>query len=398
MGHVFRCSPYAGTSKEHATLLAIADTVSDVNGNRFWMGQSQLAAKARVSPKRVADALKQLVVDGWLQKVQEASPTSPAVYELLIVERETEWDPKAHRTRNRGDAAGGPPAEGGGDTAGGPDAEGAGEGTHEGEGPPAAGAEPKRTQGEPNEGSTSSRHVAASCDQQDHLLHLEDAKGALVEDVRLCDDQASFEALWLRYPRHPSTGRQGGGTRMPKRSPKGADLLGRWSKIPIVQRRLALERLPWYIADLVSSATPPLHLERYLSRQVWLSLDGMPAEGADGLDDLELVIADVSGIAVDSLTGPARGDLVTAASALRASGADDGTVREMARRWRRQHPEIPVSPRVLVRHWARFAPQVTTGGRSSGPVCPKCKQVKDSDQHTDQRCDLLARFVDGEAV
>ena len=382
-------------------LLAIADTVSDVNSNRLWMGQSQLAAKARVTPKRVSDALEQLVADGWLVKVEQATHTQPAVYELLVGDRETVWEPRRAApsggdARGGGDAASPPDAEGGGDgpspgdAEGGPDATATGEGTQRPGGGDAASPEPKRTQQlQPNGGSASPRHVAAASGSDDdtYLLTLEDAKGALTQIVDLRNDRESFEALWMRYPRHPDSGRMGGG---------GDKQLGlqRWSKLPYSQRRLALERLRWYRADLAATGTPPLHAQNYISRRYWLNLDGMPAEGADGLDDLELAVADVCGIQVDAITGKARGDLVTASAALRAAGATGKTLAEVARRWRRTYPDIPVTPAVLVKHWHRYAPQVTAGGsKSSGLVCPHCKQRKDAEMHTDAQCVRVAELI-----
>lgn len=102
LAHVFRCSPYRGTSAAHAVLVAIADTVSDVHGYRFWMAKDELADKARVSARNVGPALRQLEADGWIRREREATNRSPAVFRM-VVDRAAPvvWEPRAAR----GDAA-----------------------------------------------------------------------------------------------------------------------------------------------------------------------------------------------------------------------------------------------------------------------------------------------------
>lgn len=68
-GHVYRHSPYRGAVFQ--VHLAIGDTVSDQNGNEFWMSQPKTAVKARVSERAVREALSTLEHDGWTERLAE---------------------------------------------------------------------------------------------------------------------------------------------------------------------------------------------------------------------------------------------------------------------------------------------------------------------------------------
>lgn len=89
VGWVYRHSPYTGAV--FAVHHAVADTVNDQNGNRFWMKQSRTAIKARTSRKSVNEALATLEADGFLRRAGKGPadtiafvflfPDVPVVYE-----------------------------------------------------------------------------------------------------------------------------------------------------------------------------------------------------------------------------------------------------------------------------------------------------------------------------
>lgn len=67
VGWVYRHSPFKGaTFQVHH---AVADSVNDQNGNRFWMKAGKLATKSRVSRQRTTEALHELAVAGYLRRV-----------------------------------------------------------------------------------------------------------------------------------------------------------------------------------------------------------------------------------------------------------------------------------------------------------------------------------------
>jgi hypothetical protein len=68
-GYVWRHSPYRGAV--FAVHLAIADVVNDQNHNELWMGQRNLAAKARTDRKTANLALQTLVADGMVTLLEE---------------------------------------------------------------------------------------------------------------------------------------------------------------------------------------------------------------------------------------------------------------------------------------------------------------------------------------
>lgn len=67
-GWVFRHSTMKGAA--FAVHLAVADSVSDLYDNRFWMTQAKTATKARVGTKAAREALNQLVEGGYLMEVE----------------------------------------------------------------------------------------------------------------------------------------------------------------------------------------------------------------------------------------------------------------------------------------------------------------------------------------
>lgn len=75
VGWVYRHSPHTGAA--FTVHLAIADSVSDQHGNRFWMAQANLAQKTRLSTRSVRNAIEQLADAG---DIAPANPdcTSPS--------------------------------------------------------------------------------------------------------------------------------------------------------------------------------------------------------------------------------------------------------------------------------------------------------------------------------
>lgn len=71
-GWVIRHSPYKGqTLMIH---IMVADSVSDMHNNDFWMTQAKLAAKARCSPNTTSTALALLLDDGFLVELPGTPP------------------------------------------------------------------------------------------------------------------------------------------------------------------------------------------------------------------------------------------------------------------------------------------------------------------------------------
>jgi hypothetical protein len=86
MGWVFRHSPFRGAC--FAVHLAIADSVSDVHGNEFWMARANLAMKARLSGETVSAAVETLRGGGWIEPVEDGM-NDPA--ERQRAGRPTRW-------------------------------------------------------------------------------------------------------------------------------------------------------------------------------------------------------------------------------------------------------------------------------------------------------------------
>lgn len=71
VGWVFRHSPYKGSLFQ--VHLAVADSVNDQNGNKFWLSQGNLAKKTRLTRKAAGAALGTLVADGYLRELRATS-------------------------------------------------------------------------------------------------------------------------------------------------------------------------------------------------------------------------------------------------------------------------------------------------------------------------------------
>lgn len=67
VGWVYRHSPYSGAA--FAVHLAIADTVNDQHGQRFYMSASTLARKARCSRTTASEMADRLCRDGYLARI-----------------------------------------------------------------------------------------------------------------------------------------------------------------------------------------------------------------------------------------------------------------------------------------------------------------------------------------
>jgi hypothetical protein len=113
LGYVVRHSPFKGAT--FTVHLCIADSMSDLHGNRFWMSTATLAAKARVSRKSASEAIAELVNDGFLSVLNpplrdDGKPTGrPGQYQFEYPDAplvfETRWS-------LRGVTTGGTPTEG----------------------------------------------------------------------------------------------------------------------------------------------------------------------------------------------------------------------------------------------------------------------------------------------
>jgi biotin operon repressor len=89
-----------------------------------------------------------------------------------------------------------------------------------------------------------------------------------------------------------------------------------------------------------------------------------------------------------SLTKSARGQLNKSVKELRDIGATEEQVGGKAAAYRRQYPNITLTPTALIKHWAGLA---TAGSvKSSRPACQYCGQP--SDDHDEQVCQAFGRF------
>jgi len=83
MGFVFRHSPYKGAAL--MVHLAIADSVNDQNGNKFWMSLGKLATKCRQSRQTVVAAVEAMKHDGWLSELKREHG-STTLYQFNFVD------------------------------------------------------------------------------------------------------------------------------------------------------------------------------------------------------------------------------------------------------------------------------------------------------------------------
>jgi hypothetical protein len=83
MGYVFRHSPYKGAA--FMVHLAIADSVNDQNGNKFWMSLGKLAAKCRSTRQTTSSIMDQLCADGWLMELKR-EPGRTVLYQFVFVD------------------------------------------------------------------------------------------------------------------------------------------------------------------------------------------------------------------------------------------------------------------------------------------------------------------------
>jgi predicted transcriptional regulator len=89
-----------------------------------------------------------------------------------------------------------------------------------------------------------------------------------------------------------------------------------------------------------------------------------------------------------SLTKSARGQLNKSVKELRDIGATEEQVGGKAAAYRRQYPNITLTPTALIKHWAGLA---TAGSvKSSRPACQYCGQPLDD--HDEQVCQAFGRF------
>lgn len=88
-GYVWRNSPYTGT--KFAIHLAIGDTVNDSHNNQLWMSSEQIALKARAHRRTVQRFIDEMVEDGFLIQIRQATQHFPAVYEFVFKETPAVW-------------------------------------------------------------------------------------------------------------------------------------------------------------------------------------------------------------------------------------------------------------------------------------------------------------------
>lgn len=100
-GYVWRRSPYTGT--KFAIHLAIADTVNDTHRNQLWMSSDQIALKARAHRRTVQRTIDDMVADGFLNLIKEATQHFPATYEFVFKETTTVWESRGDISSLRGD-------------------------------------------------------------------------------------------------------------------------------------------------------------------------------------------------------------------------------------------------------------------------------------------------------
>ena len=89
-----------------------------------------------------------------------------------------------------------------------------------------------------------------------------------------------------------------------------------------------------------------------------------------------------------SLTKSARGQLNKSVKELRDIGATEEQVGGKAAAYRRQYPNITLTPTALIKHWAGLAAAGSV--KSSRPACEYCGQPLDD--HDKQVCEAFGRF------
>lgn len=90
-GYVYRHSPYRGvTFQVHH---AVADSVTDLHSNEFWMFQDTLAEKARCGRQAANDALVTLVADGFLELLERGGGRGkPSRFRFLFPDVDVVYD------------------------------------------------------------------------------------------------------------------------------------------------------------------------------------------------------------------------------------------------------------------------------------------------------------------
>lgn len=102
VAYVWRYSPFKGnTFNVHH---AIADTVNDMHGQKFWLSQEGLAKKTRSSVRTVADALAALETGGWLQRVSGGQQAGLAVQYRFVFKRHVAVVYESRSTVDKGSA------------------------------------------------------------------------------------------------------------------------------------------------------------------------------------------------------------------------------------------------------------------------------------------------------
>lgn len=94
-------------------------------------------------------------------------------------------------------------------------------------------------------------------------------------------------------------------------------------------------------------------------------------------------IVDVCGYDAEALTKSEQGRVGKAVSELKQVGATPDDVAERARAYRKEWPDVELTPQALTSNWSRFAPKTKSRGKS---VC-ECGQ--DLNHHDDAVCAAL---------
>lgn len=94
VGWTFRHSPHTGTTL--TVHLAVADSVSDLNGNEFWMSVGNLATKARCGRRTAGMSLGELLASGCLTLLEERIG-KPSRYRFEFPEVEVVYEARNRR-------------------------------------------------------------------------------------------------------------------------------------------------------------------------------------------------------------------------------------------------------------------------------------------------------------
>lgn len=99
VGFVWRHCPFEGAT--FLVHLAIADVVNDMHRNQFWMLETELAAKTRLSRRSVTTALSQLSESGWLIRLSGAvAQGRPARYAFVFKDAPIVYETRAMVARD----------------------------------------------------------------------------------------------------------------------------------------------------------------------------------------------------------------------------------------------------------------------------------------------------------